>query len=320
MSSPAPADVADSAPLASADSMDAVRASAAVAAADADFLASQIAAAMDDSELRESHDASIALAQAGQPLIGLPAPLNELALEYAANPKFLAKIQAAVAAEPELTFRRIRGDGNCFYRGYVFGVLCWLSSTLRNPSPSAADTASMASLLATLEGSLDALIAQGYEKFTMEDFSEAFMDIVLWVKEDKPSPQEIADKISDEGTDQYMITYARYLTSGYLQSHSAEYAPFVPEGRSIDEFRRSEVEPVNHEADYLQIVAFTNVLQIGVQVTYLDQSGGAGGSSASSADDSMHRYTFPEGAPTKLRLLYRPGHYDVLSMAADKKE
>ena len=41
--------------------------------------------------------------------------------------------------------------------------------------------------------------------------------------------------------DGLQITYARYLTSSYLASHSAEYAPFVPEGRSIDEFRRSEV-------------------------------------------------------------------------------
>ena len=56
-----------------------------------------------------------------------------------------------------------------FYRGYVFGVLCWMSSTLRGEGGAAseADKALVSSLMATLEGSLDVLLAQGYEKFTM---------------------------------------------------------------------------------------------------------------------------------------------------------
>ena len=73
---------------------------------------------------------------------------------------------------------------------------------------------------------------------------------------------------------------------------------------------------MNHEADYLQIVAFTHVMQVGVQVCYLDQSSGAGsgsgsggaassGGSTSAAEDSMHKYTFPEGAQTRVNLLYR---------------
>lgn len=324
--SAAPASSSSSAPVAAssnrvpADIVDAAAVAAQLEAEEAAFEASQIAAAYEDSELHDSQQQSIASDQSGRPLIGAPAPLRELETEYAANPKFLRKIQAAVTAEPEQTFRRIRGDGNCFYRGYVFGVLCWMSSTLRaEGAASEADKALAASLMATLEGSLDVLLAQGYEKFTMEDFSEAFLELFQWVQKDKPTQQQIVEKLSDEGTDQYMITYARYLTSSYLASHSAEYAPFVPEGRTIDEFRRSEVEPVNHEADYLQIVAFTHVMQVGVQVCYLDQSSGASGSASSaSAEDSMHKYTFPEGAQTKVNLLYRPGHYDVLSMPQDK--
>ena len=37
------------------------------------------------------------------------------------------------------------------------------------------------------------------------------------------------------------ITYARYLTSGYLKQHEAEYAPFVEEGLTVDQFRTKQV-------------------------------------------------------------------------------
>ena len=82
------------------------------------------------------------------------------------------------------------------------------------------------------------------------------------------------------------------------------------------EFRRSEIEPVSHESDYLQIVCLSNLLQVGVRVCYLDQSGSGGssssGSSSAASEDTMRTYDFPDGATPRLHLLYRPGHYDIL--------
>jgi len=74
-----------------------------------------------------------------------------------------------------------------------------------------------------------------------------------------------------------------------------------------------QIEPCNHESDYLQIVCLSNLLRVGVRVAYLDQSGQHGASSSGdAASEQMHTYDFPEGASPRVHLLYRPGHYDVL--------
>jgi ubiquitin thioesterase protein OTUB1 len=99
---------------------------------------------------------------------------------------------------------------------------------------------------------------------------------------------------------------------------------------------------MGRESDSLQIVALSNLLQVGVRVCYLDQnpasdaskdataaaadtaaaapssaadsSSPASSSSSSSPSPSLsiRSYDFPEGAPPRVHLLYRPGHYDVL--------
>lgn len=69
----------------------------------------------------------------------------------------------------------------------------------------------------------------------------------------------------------------------------------------------------NRESDSLQIVCLSNLLGVGVRVAYLDQSAAAESSAAASAADSMRTYEFPEGSRARVYLLYRPGHYDVLT-------
>jgi ubiquitin thioesterase protein OTUB1 len=41
--------------------------------------------------------------------------------EYSDNPEFVVKIGGLKAAYA--TFRRMRADGNCFYRAFTFGML-----------------------------------------------------------------------------------------------------------------------------------------------------------------------------------------------------
>jgi ubiquitin thioesterase protein OTUB1 len=78
-----------------------------------------------------------------------------------------------------------------------------------------------------------------------------------------------------------------------------------------------QIEPMNRESDSLQIVCLSNLLGVGVRVAYLDQSAAAESStSAAAAADSMRTYDFPEGSRPRVHLLYRPGHYDVLTVAA----
>lgn len=56
------------------------------------------------------------------------------------------------------------------------------------------------------------------------------------------------------------------------------------------------------ESDHIHIIALSTALGTGVLVEYMDRGG----------DNSCNQLIFPEGARPSVRLLYRPGHYDIV--------
>lgn len=190
-----------------------------------------------DQELYDAQAEEIAGEVSKRPLVGPLEPLQTLESEYAENPKFIDKIRAASAADYPM-FRRVRGDGSCFYRAYVFGILEWMSQTLRDAKASEADKQQVAATVKIVEASMDEVMKFGYERFTMEDFYEYFVEQFNNVLASPPTSDELAATFCDEGISQYVVSYARYLTSAYFQSHAQEYAPFLPEMKSPDAFKR----------------------------------------------------------------------------------
>jgi ubiquitin thioesterase protein OTUB1 len=59
------------------------------------------------------------------------------------------------------------------------------------------------------------------------------------------------------------------------------------------------------ESDHIHIIALTTALDTSVQVEYMERGG----------EKNCNTHIFPEGGTPKVRLLYRPGHYDVLYKA-----
>lgn len=82
----------------------------------------------------------------------------------------------------------------------------------------------------------------------------------------------------------------------------------------VETFCRRCVDPMEEEADQVQIIALTETLQVPLRVVYLSPSpfaeaGGAGGSDVDAHPFQPDRHL--EGVST-VHLLYRPGHYDLL--------
>lgn len=187
--------------------------------------------------------------------------------------------------------RRVRRDGNCFYRAYAFGCLDYIARN-RDQIPV---------FLSTIENSFKFLTDLGDPEFPLSDFWEALVDEIKWVDTDSPTGQEVINHMNDQGTADYLTYYMRAITSGQLRADIAEFAPFLPIGETMVDFIRKEVSPMGRESDYLQSVALSRALKIGVQIEYLDQSSGP-----------LNSHTLPEGATPHVFLLYRPGHYDIL--------
>lgn len=109
---------------------------------------------------------------AEQPMIGPFEPLEFLLhiYESSASVGFIPGIQ--FLATKYAGMRRIRGDGNCFYRGLLFGYLSNLLSGLKSEDPSiqtAAET-EYERITSKIKGSMEDLVAVGYSEFTIEVF------------------------------------------------------------------------------------------------------------------------------------------------------
>ncbi|KAM9095166.1 ubiquitin thioesterase OTUB1-like [Sarcophilus harrisii] len=187
--------------------------------------------------------------------------------------------------------RKTRPDGNCFYRAFGFSHLEALLE----------DKKELQRLKAVSAKSKDDLVAQGFAEFTIEDFHNTFMDLIEQV-ERGTSATELLASFNDQSTSDYLVVYLRLLTSGHLQRESKFFEHFIEGGQTVKEFCQQEVEPMCKESDHIHIMALAQALSISIQVEYMDR--GEGG--------TTNTHVFSEGSETKVYLLYRPGHYDIL--------
>ena len=64
--------------------------------------------------------------------------------------------------------------------------------------------------------------------------------------------------------------YIRFLTAGYLKKNAILYEGFVGD---VAGYCNREVEQLDVEADHLPIIALTSYLEIGVEISSVDQQG-----------------------------------------------
>jgi len=236
-----------------------------------------------------AHERDIRREAEASPPIGPQLSLDELKAQYAGNSEFLPKV---VGLQERCTaMRRTRPDGNCFYRAYLFGILEQLGG----------QKGQHANFEARAKSSLEYCINAGYERVTIEDFYEEFMTCV-----DKIISDPAATMTAFNESDVWLVCWARCLTSAYLKTHQDEYHAFLTSHSTILEFCAQEVDPMNTEADHLQIVALSSFFTVPVSVVYLDRSQGEEAAEHFFQDNSSTCSMKP------VHLLYRPGHYDLI--------
>ena len=192
----------------------------------------------------------------------------------------------------------MRGDGNCFLRAYTYGLFEYLIKQTK-----AGNNSEFNSISTLVSNSKDILISEGFSDL-IEDFWEVFNEQLIEIP--SLNSEKLQFIFNDENNSNYLICYLRFIISGYLRRNAPIYEFFLDDGKSIDEFCKTEVEPMNIECDQLQVIAlssfFADVIRLGVQIEYLDNSD----------SPSINHHNFPEDNPPVVFLLYRPGHYDIL--------
>ncbi|XP_046631797.1 ubiquitin thioesterase otubain-like [Daphnia pulicaria] len=226
------------------------------------------------------------------PLVGNKQPLTCLLKEYMDDPIYTNKLTKLAGVYQSI--RRVRPDGNCFFRGFGFS---YFERLLDNEEE-------WKKFQAIVMGTKDQLISQGFPKFTLEDFFDSFMEVVNRLGgEGKMDAEELSRIFNDAGTSDYLVVYLRLVTSGQLQKEEDFYQNFLEGGKSMREFCQQEVEPMYRESDHMHAIALGSALKVGIRVVYLDRG---------EITTSPPEHDFPEDCTPSVYLLYRPGHYDIL--------
>lgn len=269
-----------------------------------------------DDEIIQQQDAIHAEAAENKPYVGDKQPLSVLAAEYqSGSPVIQEKIK--VLGESFDAIRRTRGDGNCFFRCFMFA---YLEHILESQ-----DKAEVERVKGNVEQCKKTLMDLGYAEFTFEDFFALFieqLENVVQGNEDSISYDELLNRCRDQSISNYVVMFFRFVTSGEIRRRSEFFEPFILglSNMTVEKFCKASVEPMGEESDHVHITALSDALGVPIRVMYLDRSScDASGTSVNhhdfipSVEDSVNATgTSPGSAKPVMTLLYRPGHYDIL--------
>jgi len=191
--------------------------------------------------------------------------------------------------------RRVRGDGNCFYRAYLFAMM---ERVIGDPAGAKAVKAILESYLQKLtgEGGL------GYQRDAIEMFYDECIEPLDAMIAGTYSAEKLEATFRDYSSSNGIVFFSRLICSCYLQVEEEHFAPFLMgEGLSVKDYVQREVEPLDKEVEQLQIIALCQALNMPLRIVYLDRS-----------DGPVNHHDFPEGSQPEAFMLYRPGHYDLL--------
>ena len=258
------------------------------------------------------------------PMIGPVEECAALLPLFARNPLpgFVSGIRNYLCKPPFTGIRRVRGDGNCFYRAVLFGYLDAVVTAMNSKSDNAV-TKSFVELQrfkAVIDESKNDLIALGYEELAFETFYDILIELLDSISS-MDSTEQLLEKFQEEsGESDYYIWYMRLLTAAAMKKNAEQYAPFLTaDCADINEYCSRYVEPMKTECEHLQITALTAYLGVQVHIHYLDGE--------TQPDGKLVIHKFQEKAISGedaeatmylrlcVHLLYRPGHYDILSVA-----
>ncbi|EAW09265.1 OTU family ubiquitin thioesterase [Aspergillus clavatus NRRL 1] len=235
------------------------------------------------------------------PLVSAKQSSSTIALDYAnADPTYATKTSALAVTHP---FSRImKGDGNCGWRAVAFGYFECLFN-LR-------DTLQVHRELLRIK-SLSSLLDQvGQQEHLYEIFVEATEQVFTQVSEAIQNGARdesfLVDAFNIEYNSSAIITHFRLLTSAWMKLNPHRYQAFL--SLPLDQYCATRVETVKTEIDEVGLQALVDGVIEGsgfaVEILYLDRSAG----------DAVtpHLLTPSRSTSATIRLLYRPGHYDIL--------
>ncbi|XP_059908353.1 ubiquitin thioesterase OTUB2-like [Gadus macrocephalus] len=185
--------------------------------------------------------------------------------------------------------RKIRGDGNCFYRAFCFA---YLESIHKNDRI-------LQRFKVRLMKSRGELSSAGLDESAFNGHLNKVIDVVEQCQADEKE-ETLLTLFNEQSTSDSVVQYLRLLTSTYLQNHADFFCNFV-EAPCLKTYCKQEVETMAMECDHVDILALLKALDVGIHVVSMEGH-----------DHRLVHHIIPEGAEPSLHLLYHTSHYDIL--------
>ena len=173
-----------------------------------------------------------------------------LKAEYVGNPNrnFMHGIESLNTQYEAL--RRVRGDGNCFFRGFIFALCERLLPSFSGASES--DNVTLRRhIQGTIQHSKHALLAVGYRDVAIDTFWETFVDY-LAAMETRSYAELVRDFQTEGGEAEYLVWYMRLLTAGYMKQQQEMFQPFIDglyPGQTVAQFCAAEVSETREKRE-----------------------------------------------------------------------
>jgi ubiquitin thioesterase protein OTUB1 len=248
-----------------------------------------------------------ATAQA-QPLTSAVHPVASLAALYdddANGTHFGAGV--AYLQNDYASLRVVRGDGNCYYRAFLYQ----LAAQLAKPEHIISEGPRILDWLTTVSWP-HVIGAGGYSEMAVEAFYDSLVEVLTDVVSQKTTPDAWHTLLNEEGAaSDYCTWYLRVLTATHLKADAVRFLPFLEEQHvDIHQYCQRHVEPMGKECEMVSVLALAEAFGVRVTVEYLDGHALVVGPQG---NNQLARHVFgPPDAPLQLTFLYRPGHYDIL--------
>ncbi|GME39810.1 COP9 signalosome complex subunit 2 [Neofusicoccum parvum] len=248
--------------------------------------------------------------EAAGPLVGPRQSTAAITTEYAnGDPVYRAKTQNLPYKYSH--YRTCRGDGHCGWRAVAFGYFEGLQRI--------GDRGKFLEEQSRLRSLANLLNQIGLQTAVWEDFADETFGLLSKLS-NLPAANEtpLLESFNEMMMSMAIITYLKLLTSAWIQTHPQDFEPFLL-GQDLQQYCRTSVEASNCEIEHVTLTALFQVLLkpagFSLEVLYLDRSAGEEGDMYR-FDATTHDGLLIADAPT-VRLLYRPGHYDILYKAEE---
>ena len=148
-------------------------------------------------------------------------PIDELRKKYDADSNFDKGVQ--ILANDYSHVRTIRGDGNCYYRAFLYSLCEKLFQSSKEEQARVKTFVEKSSEKAVKEG--------GYDETAIEIFHESLVDLIVSIVDGTTTAEKVHTELLEENsTSDYCTWFMRVLTATQLKSDPGRFLPYLEDG------------------------------------------------------------------------------------------